>query len=103
MILRDDDRQKTLSAHGVPISDQRLPVEILDIRAFTAVESRTLVHGQDEQTGRNYSILEGTDAKVHLIHYTPEMLRANGDLQTNSFVRLRRIQANGQKALYVQD
>ena len=34
-----------------------------------------LVHGQDEQTGRNYLMLEGTDAKVHFIRYTAEIKR----------------------------
>jgi len=48
---------------------------------------------QDEQTGRNYLMLEGTDAKVHFIHYTPEMeeARSRGELRTNSFVRLRKL------------
>ena len=51
-----------------------------------------LVHGQDEQTGHNYLMLEGTDAKVHFIQYTREMeeARSRGKLKTNSFVRLRK-------------
>jgi type IV secretory pathway VirD2 relaxase len=70
---RTADRQKTLVAHSVPISDDRLPIELLDIHRLTAVEGRILVHGQDEHSGHNYLMLEGTDAKVHFIHYTPEM------------------------------
>ena len=70
------ERQKTLAAHGVPISDERLPIDMLDMRQLTAVEGRILVHGQDEQSGQSYLILEGTDAKVHFIHYTPEMDQA---------------------------
>jgi hypothetical protein len=37
-------------------------------------------------------MLEGTDARVYLIHYTPEIeaARSRGELQTNSFVRLSR-------------
>ena len=62
---RTADRQRTLAAHGVLMSDERLPIELLDLRKITAVEGRVLVHGQDEQTGRNYLMLEGTDAKVH--------------------------------------
>jgi hypothetical protein len=64
-----------------------------DLRQVTSVEGRVLVHGQDEQTGRNYLMLEGTDAKVHFIQYTPEMeeARSRGELRTNSFVRLRRL------------
>jgi hypothetical protein len=102
---RTADRQKTLAAHGVPISDDRLPIELLDIHRLTAVEGRILVHGQDEHSGRNYLMLEGTDAKVHFIHYTPEMelLRADSGLRTNSFLRLRRVVANGQSVLSMQD
>ena len=67
------DRQRTLAAHGAVMSDGRLPIEVLDLRQVSSVEGRVLVHGQDEQTGRNYLMLEGTDAKVHFIHYTPEI------------------------------
>jgi type IV secretory pathway VirD2 relaxase len=102
---RTADRQKTLAAHGVAISDNRLPIEVLDIEKVTAVEGRILVHGQDEHSGRNYLMLEGTDAKVHFIHYTPEMelLRADGGLRTNSFLRLRKLVANGKPVLIAQD
>jgi len=89
---RTADRQRTLAAHGVLMSDERLRVEVLDLRQVTSVEGRVLVHGQDEQAGRNYLMLEGTDAKVHFIQYTPEMeeARSCGELGTNSFVRLKR-------------
>jgi hypothetical protein len=102
---RTADRQKTLAAHGVPMSDDRLPIEVLDIQRFTAVEGRVLVHGQDEHSGANYLMLEGTDAKVHFIHYTPEMnlLRADGRLRTNSCLRLRKLGANGKPVLSLQD
>ena len=90
---RTADRQRTLASHGVLMSDERLPVEALDMRQVASVEGRVLVHGQDEQTGRNYLMLEGTNAKVHFIQYTPEMeaARSRGELQVNSFVRLRRL------------
>jgi hypothetical protein len=89
---RTADRQKTLAAHGALISDERLPIEVLDLAQATSVEGRVLVHGQDEQTGRNYLMLEGTDARVHFIQYTPEMeeARSRGEIRTNSFVRLQR-------------
>jgi type IV secretory pathway VirD2 relaxase len=89
---RTGDRQRTLTAHGVLMSDERLPIEALDLRQATSVEGRVLVHGQDEQTGRNYLMLEGTDAKVHFIHYTPEMddARSRGELRVNSFIHLRK-------------
>jgi hypothetical protein len=64
-----------------------------------------LVHGQDEDSGRNYLMLEGTDAKVHFIHSTPEMeeARSNGKMRTNSFVRLRRINTEGRPIIDFQD
>lgn len=50
-------------------------------------------------------MLEGTDAKVRYIDYTPEMelLRADGGLKTNSYLRLRRMSANGRSVVQVQD
>ena len=68
---------------------------MLDLRQVTSVEGRVLVHGQDEQTGRNYLMLEGTDAKVHFIQYTSEMeeARSRGELRTNSFIRMRKLLA----------
>jgi hypothetical protein len=64
-----------------------------------------LVHGQDEQSGRNYLMLEGTDAKVYFINYSREIeeARSRGDLRTNSFVRLRKLSVNGATTLDVND
>jgi hypothetical protein len=49
--------------------------------------------------------LEGTDAKVHLIYYTPEMeeARSRGKLRANSFVRLQKQFENGRPVLEVED
>ena len=102
---RTGDRQKTLAAHGALLSDERLPIQMLDSRHLTSVEGRVLVHGQDEQSGRNYLMLEGTDAKVHFIHYTPEMeeVRSRGGLRTNSFLRLRKLFVDGHPVLEIDD
>jgi hypothetical protein len=102
---RANDRQRILAAHGVPISDRRLPIQMLDTRHFTAVESRILAHGEDEQSGRRYLMLEGTDAKVHLIYQTQEIeeARSSGGLRTNSFVRLRKLFVVGQPILDVHE
>ncbi len=93
---RMTDRQKTLAAHGVLMSDERLPITVLDYRKLTSVEGRILVHGEEEvgrEAGRSYLMLEGTDARVHHIYYTPEMeeARSRGGLKTNSFIRLRKL------------
>lgn len=102
---RAGDRQKVLAAHGVLVSDERLPIEALDLRQLTSVAGRVLVHGEDEQSGHRYMMLEGVDARVHFIEYTREMeeARARGELRTNSFVRLRRILGDEQSALEVED
>jgi hypothetical protein len=102
---RTADRQRMLTAHGVVMSDERLHIEVFDPARMESVEGRVLVHGEDEQTGRNYLMLEGTDAKVHFVHYTPEIAdaRSRGELRTNSFVRLRRVPADRALILDVND
>jgi hypothetical protein len=102
---RTSDRQRTLAAHGALVSDKRLPMEVLDVRQIRSVEGRVLVHGQDEQSGRNYLMLEGTDAKVYFIDRSPEMeqARGRGELRTNSFVRLRKLSLDGALTLDVKD
>ena len=37
---RNTDRQKTLAAHGVLMSDERLRTEVLDLKQVTSVEGR---------------------------------------------------------------
>jgi type IV secretory pathway VirD2 relaxase len=44
---RAGDRQKLLAAHGVMVSDERLPIEVLDLGKTDSVEGRILVHGED--------------------------------------------------------
>jgi len=102
---RTSDRQRTLAAHGALVSDERLPMEVLDLRHVTSVEGRVLVHGQEEQSGRSYLMLEGTDAKAYFINYSREMeeARSRGELRTNSLVRLRKQFLNGALTLDVND
>lgn len=102
---RTGDRQKVLTAHGVLLSDERLPMEALDLRQLTSIEGRVLVHGEDEQSGRHYLMLESVDARVRFIEYTREMeeARARGELRTNSFVRLRRILTDEESILKIED
>ena len=91
-LQRSTDRQKMLAAHGAQLSDPRLPLEITDIRKLRVVEGRVLLHAEDEGSGRRYLLLEGTDAKVHLIYHTDsiEEARRAGKLAVNSFVRLEK-------------
>jgi type IV secretory pathway VirD2 relaxase len=89
---RSNDRQKMLAAHGALLSDPRLPFEITDIRNLKMVEGRVLLHAEDEASGRRYIVLEGIDAKVHLIYHTDsiEEARRAGKLGVNNFVRLEK-------------
>jgi type IV secretory pathway VirD2 relaxase len=103
---RSADRQKTLAAHGVLMSDERLPLAVLDLRRLTTLEGRILVHGEEDtgrQAGRSYFMVEGTDGHVHYVYYTPELeaARSQGGLRTNSFVRLRKLFAEGHPVLNV--
>ena len=105
---RIGDRQKTLAAHGVVMSDARLLVTTLDYRNLKTVEGRVLVHGEEESgraAGRSYLMLEGTDALVRHIYYTSEMeeARNRGKLLNNSFVRLRKLFVDGEAVMEVDD
>ena len=86
------DRQKMLAAHGALLSDPRLPFEITNIRYLKAVEGRVLLHAEEEASGRRYLLLEGTDAKVHLVYHTQELEEARraGKLDVNNFVRIEK-------------
>ncbi|MBS1859848.1 MAG: relaxase/mobilization nuclease domain-containing protein [Acidobacteria bacterium] len=105
---RTNDRQKMLASHGALLSDERLPLVVLDLRKLKVVEGRVLAHGEEEvgkAAGRHYLLLEGTDARVHLIYYTPEMeeARSRGKLRVNSFVRLQKQFENGRPVLEIED
>ena len=105
---RSADRQKMLAAHGALMSDERLPLAVLDFRRLTTLEGRILVHGEEDtgrQAGRSYFMLEGTDGQVHYVYYTPELeaVRSQGGLRTNSFVRLRKLFAEGHPMLVIDD
>lgn len=101
------DRQRTLMGHGAVLSDERLPMSVLDMRRFSAVEGRVLGHGEEESgaIGRHYLLLESTDANVRVIYYTPELeeARSRGKLRTNSFIRLQKQFENGRPVLEVAD
>jgi type IV secretory pathway VirD2 relaxase len=102
---RTNDRQKMLASNGALLSDGRLPLVVLDLRRLKSVEGRVLAHGEDEAAGRHYLLLEGTDAKVHLIYYTPEMeeARSRGKLRVSAFVRLQKQFEGGRPALQITD
>ncbi|MFL6451385.1 MAG: DUF3363 domain-containing protein [Bryobacteraceae bacterium] len=98
------DRQKTISAHRPLASDERLPLVVTDTRSIKNLEGRVLGHGEDEtgkNFGRHYMLLEGIDAKIHLIYYTPELeeARTRGQLGANAFVSLVRLRNDRSRVL----
>jgi type IV secretory pathway VirD2 relaxase len=105
---RSADRQKMLAAHGVPMSDERLPLVVFDLRSLTTLDGRILVHGEEEtgrKAGRSYLMLEGTDGRVHYVYYTPEIeaARNRGGLRANSFIRLRKFFSEGRPLLEIDE
>ena len=101
---RASDRQKTLAAHGVLLSDQRLPLQVTPLGSIGDVEGRVVGHGQDDITGRAYVLIEGTDAKVHFVYQdnSIENARHRGLMRINSFVRLRK-NCDGRQAEFIVD
>jgi type IV secretory pathway VirD2 relaxase len=104
-IQKAADRQKTLTAHGVVLSDSNLPFVSFDIRCSKFCEGRVLVHGEEEESGRRYFMVEGTDGKVHHVYSNlqADELRSRGGIKPNSFVQLKRVNLDGDQAMDVQD
>jgi type IV secretory pathway VirD2 relaxase len=104
-LQQSGDRQKMLAAHGALLSDQRLPLEVTTLRQLQRVSGRVLLHTEDEQTGKRYMLVEGTDAKVHLIYHASavEEARSEGKLAVGSFIRIEKRFANKKPTLRVDD
>jgi type IV secretory pathway VirD2 relaxase len=102
---RVTDRQRMLAEHGALLSDPRLPLQYTRASDIDALEGRVLGHSVEEASGAAHMLLEGTDAKVHLIPHTEAIQAARGRklLAPNSFVRLQRRQRNGRLALQIHD
>jgi type IV secretory pathway VirD2 relaxase len=104
-LQQSGDRQKMLAAHGALVSDKRLPLQVTTLRQLQSIAGRVLLHTEDEQTGKRYMLVEGTDAKVHLIYHTDtiEEARSQGKLAVNNFVRIEKRFAKGKPTLHVDD
>ncbi len=81
-LQQSGDRQKMLAAHGALLSDKRLPLQVTTLRQLQRVAGRVLLHTEDEQTGKRYMLVEGTDGKVHLIYHTSAIEEARSDRET---------------------
>ena len=102
---RAHDRQRLLQLHGALLSDDRLPLVVTNPRRTPALDGRVLTHGE-EDSGRQYLLLEGTDARIHFIYHTAEVSNAwgKGKLRPNAFVRFRRFSgADGRPIVEISD
>jgi type IV secretory pathway VirD2 relaxase len=104
-LQQSGDRQKMLAAHGALLSDKRLPLHVANLRELQRVEGRVLLHTEDEQTGKRYMLVEGTDAKVHLIYHTTaiEQARSEGKLAVGCFIRIEKRFVTRKPTLHVDD
>ena len=99
------DRQKMLAAHGALVSDKRLPLQVTTLHQLQSVAGRVLLHTEDEQTGKRYMLVEGTDGKVHLIYHTEaiEEARKQGKLGIDNFIHIEKRFAKKKPVLHVND
>jgi type IV secretory pathway VirD2 relaxase len=104
-LQQSGDRQKMLAAHGALVSDKRLPLQVTTLRQLQSVAGRILLHTEDEQTGKRYMLVEGTDGTVHLIYHTGaiEEARNQGKLAVNDFVRIEKRFTKKKPILHVDD
>jgi type IV secretory pathway VirD2 relaxase len=104
-LQQSGDRQKMLAAHGALLSDKRLPLQVTTLRQLQSVAGRVLLHTEDEQTGKRYMLVEGTDANVHLIYHTSatQEARREGKLGVGSFIRIEKRFANKKPKLHMDD
>jgi hypothetical protein len=84
---RAADHQKTLTAHGALLSDQRLQLSAPNWGGITSLQGRVISHGEEEN-GSRFLLLEGTDGRVYYLPSTTELdeARSRGELTTTSFV-----------------
>ena len=98
------DRQRAVAAHRPALSDDRLPISVVDWRSTDRIEGRVLGHGEDH-SGRQHMIVEGTDHKLHFMYYSREIedARAAGELRPGSFAIVSRRSSVAYRRLTVQD
>jgi len=94
---RTSDRQKSIVQQTNLASDPRIPLQVDDWRKLRTIEGRVLGHGEEENSGRRYMLLEGTDGKLHYLTHTPQIdsARQAGQLKPESFVTIQRTKVDG--------
>jgi hypothetical protein len=94
---RTSDRQKSIVQQTSLASDPRIPLQVEDWRKLRTIEGRVLGHGEEENSGKRYMLLEGTDGKLHYLTHTPQIdsARQAGQLKPDSFVTIQRTKQDG--------
>ena len=94
---RTSDRQKSIVQQTSLASDPRIPLQVDDWRKLRTIEGRVLGHGEEENSGRRYMLLEGTDGKLHYLTHNEQIdsIRQSGQLKPDSFVTIQRTKVEG--------
>jgi hypothetical protein len=87
------DRQKTLARQMALASDVNMPVLVEDWRALTTLRGRVLGHGEEEDKGKHFMLIEGTDGKLHYLTHCreTEQLREQHELRAHEFITFTRM------------
>ncbi len=87
------DRQKTLARQMALASDMNMPVLVEDWRALTTLRGRVLGHGEEEDKGKHFMLIEGTDGKLHYLTHCreTEQLREQHELRAHEFITFTRM------------
>lgn len=87
------DRQKMLARCAALISDPRLPMQFTPPSRIRHLEGRVLGHVLDDASGKVHMLLEGIDAKIHIIPHDETIDRARDRrlLKADSIVTISRL------------
>lgn len=107
-VQKTQDRLKIMAEHGVLASDPHLPFRVLRPSQVEEIEGRVLVHGQDEYSGNNFTLLESVEGELVRLSQNREMAQARqrGELQPGHYLRMEKLESEeegGRASYYVED
>lgn len=88
---RATDRQRALRAGQLAVSDSRLPLVVTPVAQLDGLEGRILGHGEEDNSGKRYMLLESIHGKVHYVYHIKELqsLREGGGLKPGDYVAFK--------------
>jgi len=86
------DKQKMMHRHMAPASSTDQPITALKWTEVTELDARVLGHGEEEDTGRRFMIVESTDGTIIQLPHrkNTDELRASHILDRNNLVTFTR-------------